>query len=104
MLEINGHDYSGQVGGETTGSLDGWKITKNDKDRIFLLEEITSAKLKLAEMDFADLAEEAAPYIISGELMPMELRARIQEGLGKLKAAREAHKEANALWRQVMGR
>lgn len=73
------------------------------KDRIFLLEEIASAQLKLAEADFQELTEKAAPYIIRGELIPEGLRFDLQDALEKLQIARDKQAAAGKEWRAAIG-
>lgn len=74
-----------------------------EKERVFLREEIASARLKLATMDFEDAASEAAPYVIRGEMIPEDLRFRVQDTLQKLDLAKEEKEIAEKAWREVMG-
>ena len=74
------------------------------KDRIFLLDEIASAQLNLAEADFQELTEKAAPYIIRGELIPEDLRFDLQDALEKLQIARDKAEKSSKEWRDAVGR
>ena len=78
-------------------------MTGREKDRAFLREEIAAARLKLATMDFEDAASEAAPYVIRGEMIPEELRFRVQDTLKKLDLAKEEREIAEKAWREAMG-
>ena len=72
-----------------------------NKERAWLNSEIADAQLKLAEADFAEVAEKAYPYAVSGELMPEALRLEVQEALEKLKEARKNREEATRVLNEV---
>lgn len=67
---------------------------KNNKERLWLEDQIASAELKLAEMDFQEIAEQAEPFIVSGQLIPEDMRFQIQDAYMKLQTARDKFTKA----------